>query len=164
MSPPHVALIGIGNSYRRDDAIGLVLVDAIERLGPPPGVRLTAADGEPSQLLDAWAGAELAIVVDAALCEPPVPGQIHRTAADLRPAGAGVAAHSRPPGAGTHQLGIPDAIRLALALDRAPRRLVVFAVEPADTGFGPGLSAAVSASLPGLIRAVRAELGADRPR
>ena len=36
---------------------------------------------------------------------------------------------------------------------------MVFAVEAADLGFGPGLSEAVAASLPRLTRAVRAEFG-----
>jgi hypothetical protein len=55
------------------------------------------------------------------------------------------------------------AIRLAEALDRAPQRLVVFAVEAADVGFGLGLSPAVAAPLPELTRAVRSELGLGAP-
>jgi len=57
----------------------------------------------------------------------------------------------------THGLGIAKAARLAEALDRAPERLIVFAVEAADVGYGPHLSDAVAASLPSLTRAVLAE-------
>jgi hydrogenase maturation protease len=63
---------------------------------------------------------------------------------------------------GYRVIGIPEAIRLAEALGRAPRRLVVFAVEAADLGFGLGLSPAVAASMPELTRAVHAEVGAHR--
>jgi hydrogenase maturation protease len=161
---PRAALIGIGNPYRRDDGIGPALAAAIRRAAPP-GVTVTESDGEPSALLDAWSRVPLAVVVDAVLCEVPAPGRIHRTALDLAPGraagpdvavaaglGAGAAAAS------THGLGVPDALRLARALDRAPGRLVVFAVEAADLGFGPALSPAVAACLPELTSAVLAEL------
>jgi hydrogenase maturation protease len=150
VNAPHAVLIGVGNPYRRDDGIGPAIVAAIEEFRPS-GVTLTISDGEPSQLLDAWSGADLAVVVDAVRCDPPAPGQIHRTT--LGSAAPGTAAAS------THGLGIPDAVRLAEALDRAPRRLVVLAVEAADLSFGLGLSPAVAACWPELIRAVRIELG-----
>lgn len=158
MKTPRAVLIGIGNPYRRDDGIGPALVAAIEQ-HCPPGVSLTIADGEPSQLLDAWSGTPLAVVVDAVLCEVPAPGRIHRTV--LSPGPAQTAAASSRSTASTHGLGIPDAIRLAEALDRAPQRLVVFAVEAADISFGPSLSPAVAACLPELTQAVLAELGTD---
>jgi len=158
VSAPRAAVIGIGNPYRRDDGIGPALVAALERLRPP-GVSLTVADGEPSQLLDAWSGAPLAVVVDAVLCEVPAPGRIHRTA--LGPVVAGAVVAGSRAAASTHGLGIPDAIRLAEVLGQAPGRLVVMAVEAADIGFGLGLSPAVAACLPELTRAVLAELAAD---
>jgi hydrogenase maturation protease len=165
VTAPRAVLIGIGHPYRRDDGIGPALVAAIEQLHPP-GVSLTIADGEPSQLLDAWTGAPLAVVVDAVLCEVPAPGRIHRTALIQRTArGAAPAQAPARPGtaASTHGLGVPDAIRLAEALDRAPQRLVIFAVEAADISFGPGLSPAVAACLPELTQAVLTELGTDPP-
>ena len=45
------------------------------------------------------------------------------------------------------------------ALGRAPTRLVVFAVEAADLGFGTGLSQSVADALPELTRLVLDELG-----
>lgn len=153
MTAPRAVVIGVGNLYRRDDGIGQALVAAVGEL-QLPGVVLTVSDGEPSQLLDAWSGADLAVVVDAVLCDPPEPGRIHRTTLGSAAPGSATAS--------THGLGIPDAVRLAEALNRAPQRLVVFAVEAADIGFGLGLSPAVAASLPELTRAVHAELGAHR--
>ena len=71
-------------------------------------------------------------------------------------------AAAAPGGPSTHGLGVPDAIRLAVALDHAPRRLVVLAVEAADLGFGIGLSSPVTACLPELTRMVLAEVAAGR--
>ena len=144
------ALIGVGNEFRRDDGIGPALVAQVAE-SAPPGVTLSVVDGEPSQLLDVWDSVQLAVVVDAVLCDPSTPGRIHRTTlGDAYPAGTS---------ASTHGLGIPDALGLAEALGRAPARLVVFAVEAADLGFGTGLSQPVADALPDLTRLVLDELG-----
>ena len=152
MSAAHAALIGVGNPYRRDDGIGPALIAEVakHRLS---GVTMTVTDGEPTALIDAWTGAELAVVVDAVRCDPATPGRIHRTTAG--------ASLLRTASASTHGLGIPDAIRLAEALGLAPQRLVVFAVEAADVGLGLGLSPAVAAAIPALTRAVLSELGRE---
>ncbi|GAA3541588.1 hydrogenase maturation protease [Kribbella ginsengisoli] len=144
-------VIGVGNEYRRDDGIGPALIAALEDRWLP-GVSLIRSDGEPVRLIEDWAGASLAVVVDAVLCEPSSPGEIHQTEVCLQqPDGA------KAPGthsAGSHSLGIPDALRLARALDRLPHRLIVYAVEAADTSLGTELSAPVAAALPRLTEAV----------
>jgi len=160
-------LIGIGNPYRRDDGIGPALVAAIRQLDLP-GVSLVVSDGQPNQLLDAWSGAGLAVLVDAVRREPTLPGRIYRAvvlnaqanAPDTRTEGLAAAAWGPDGSASTHRLGIPDAVRLGEAMGRLPQRLVAFAVEAADIGYGPGLSAAVAASLPDLTQAVLTELRA----
>lgn len=142
-------VIGIGNEFRRDDGVGPALIARLAA-DAPRGVRLVATDGEPTRLIDAWDGAPIAVVIDAAHVGSPTPGRFHRTdAADL------VDRLS----SSTHGLGVLDALRLAEAVGRAPRRLVVFAVEVDDLDHGTGLSPAVAASLTPLAEAVRVELG-----
>lgn len=148
MTTATAVLIGVGNEYRRDDGAAGALLARIAA-DRPAGLDLLLSDGDPSSLLDAWDGRDLAIVVDAVLCDPSTPGRVHRTAEpamDQRPAG------------GSHALGIPDAVRLGRVLGRLPRRMVVYAVEAADLGFGIGLTHPVAAALPHLERAVRADL------
>jgi hydrogenase maturation protease len=153
-------VIGVGNEYRCDDGIGPALIAALEerRL---PGVKLIVSDGEPARLIDDWADVPLAIVVDAVLCEPSAPGEFYRTDVPLHDPldhhhDPGLESH--PHSAGSHSLGIPDALRLAQAVDRLPQQLVVYAVEAADVGFGTELSAPVAAALPRLVDAVVGEL------
>ncbi|NMH97609.1 hydrogenase maturation protease [Pseudonocardia acidicola] len=148
---PAVALIGIGNPYRRDDGIGPAVVTAIGNRHLP-GLTVTVTDADPSRLIDAWSGADLAVIIDAVRCDPSIPGRIHRTAVSAPGPG--------PAAASTHGLGVPDIVRLAEALDRAPRRLVVLAVEASDLGFGPGLSPVVAEAVPLLVRNVLGELQA----
>ena len=143
-------VIGIGNEYRHDDGVGPALISALAE-HDLPGVRLAVSDGEPSRLLADWTGVNLAIIVDAALCEPSHPGRIHRTCVDdVHPHG----------NASSHGLGIPEAVALARALDRLPDQMLVYAVEAADVTLGNGLTPETAAALPDLVSAVLADLRA----
>lgn len=144
-------VIGVGNPFRRDDGAGTAIAAMVSE-HELPGVTVISCDGEPSRLLDAWAGAELAIVVDAIRCGSPEPGQVHRREHPQAWPQAGTAS--------THGLGIEQAILLGQVLDRMPRRLVLFGVEAQDYGHGQGMSAPVAEALPGLARAVLAEVQA----
>ena len=70
-------VIGIGNTYRRDDGVGLAVADELAKRDLP-GVRMVTAIGEPGAILEAWSGVALAVVVDAALEEGSTPGRIRR--------------------------------------------------------------------------------------
>jgi hydrogenase maturation protease len=145
-------VIGIGNEFRRDDGAGPAVVARI-RHWVPPGARLVVTDGEPARLIEAWAGAALAIVVDAVRAEPPQPGTIHRFVVDRPETAAGRTASS-------HGLGLDDAIGLAMALDRMPRRLIVYAIEAADLAQGVGLTPAVASAVDAVAGAILADIGA----
>ncbi len=142
-------LIGVGNPFRRDDGIGPAVAEMIAWRALP-GVATVSCDGEPTLLIEAWTGASLAVIVDAMACDEPVPGRMHRSEHPATWAAAGSAS--------THGLGIAEAVRLGTALGAMPGRLVLFAAEAGDRGFGPGLSAPAAAALPGLVRSVLAEL------
>jgi hydrogenase maturation protease len=129
-----VVVIGVGNEYRRDDGAGLAVVASL-RGRVPPDVELVLTDGEPTRLIEAWTGAALAVVVDAVRADPPLPGRVHRFELDRPLAGATRTASS-------HGFGLDDAIRLALALDRMPGKLIVRAIEAADLTQGTGLTPA----------------------
>jgi hydrogenase maturation protease len=142
-------IAGIGNPWRGDDAAGLV---AARRLGEAlPGVRVVEVEGDPAALLDLWAGAELAIVVDAVRSGAP-PGTIHRLDASALPAGLRSAS--------THALGLADAVELARALDRLPARVELYGIEGARFEPGealtPAVARAVEALCERLSRAARA--------
>lgn len=147
-------VIGIGNPYRCDDGVGPAIVDQLTRLSLP-NVEVVTADGEPTQLLDAWTGTDLAVVIDAVLCAPAEPGRIHRT--DLH----GIS--TLPAATSSHGLGVPEAVLLGAALDRLPARLVVYAVEAARLDFGTDLSPPVAAAVPEVVAAVLDEIAKEKP-
>jgi hydrogenase maturation protease len=144
-------VIGVGNEFRRDDGAGPAVIARLRDLAPD-GVRLVVTDGEPTRLIEAWAGAALAVVVDAVRAEPSRPGTVHRFVVDGPGTGTARSASS-------HGLGFDDAIRLAMALDRMPARLIVHAIEAADLTQGPGLTPRVAAAVGTVATAVLADLG-----
>ncbi len=145
-----VVVIGVGNDFRRDDGAGPAVIARLRDLAPP-GVRLVITDGEPARLVEAWSGAAVAVVVDAVRADPPRPGTVHRFVVDQPRAGI-----ARP--ASSHGLGLDDAIRLAVALDRMPGRLIVHAIEAADLTQGPGLTPPVAAAVGTVAAAVLDDL------
>lgn len=136
-------VIGIGNEFRRDDGIGPAVAAELSARGLP-GVRVLTCAAEPAALLDAWAGATRAVLVDAAAGDEP--GRV-RT--------CGLDGLTEPCPVSSHDLGVRQAYELGRALGRAPASVVVVTVDVADTGHGQGLSPAVRAALPEAVRAVQ---------
>jgi hydrogenase maturation protease len=143
-------VIGVGNPYRRDDGVGPAIVDALRQRGVGPAV-LAECDGEPSRLLDLWAGTAMAVVVDAVYPGTGMPGTVHRHT--LPPPGPSGAGHS-------HAMDFGDTVALAAALDRLPAVLLLFAVEAADVSLGVGLSPEVAAAVPVVVDEIAELLGA----
>lgn len=138
MTRNDVVVIGVGNPFRRDDGAGPAVAERLraQRLS---GVRLEVSGGAAADLIELWDGARLAVVVDALRVAPATPGRIHRFS--LVPAVKWFPDTGRSPAT---EFG--EAVELARALGRLPSRLVLFAVEAGDLGFGPGLSPAVAAA------------------
>ena len=148
-----VAVIGLGNCYRRDDGVGVVAAIAMDDLAWP-NVVVTTGIAEPIGLLEAWTGARLAVIIDAAVVDTAEPGRIHRYRLDEVP--------SQPDGLSSHSVDIGRTRALARALGRVPDEVVVFAVEAADTGSGDGLTPRVARAVPVLVGMVSAEINRFR--
>ncbi|XVQ81904.1 hydrogenase maturation protease [Microbispora siamensis] len=119
-------VIGLGSDLRGDDAAGLEVARLL-RGTLPPSVAVVESSGDPAALVEAWSGAALAIVVDAVSSGAP-PGTVHRPVRSVLPAGWRCA--------GSHSLGLADAVELGRALGRLPDELVVTGIEGGD--FTPG--------------------------
>ena len=149
-----VAVIGVGNPFRRDDGVGLEVVRrAAERL--PDGVPVVEVDGEPARLLDAWTGADAAVVVDAVRSDAAA-GTVHRF--EIRPGSE--AFPPWRPGTSSHGAGLAAAVGLGQALDRVPPHLVVLGVEGQTFSPGPGLTQAVAAVIDDVAQRVLTEVRA----
>jgi hydrogenase maturation protease len=128
-------IIGVGNEYRGDDAVGLIVARRLkERLADSAIVIEQSGDG--AALMEAWRGAETVIVIDA-MISGAAPGTICRLDASARPIPKSYFRCS------THAFGVAEAIELARALGNFPQRLVVYGIEGKNFAAGVGLSAEV---------------------
>lgn len=150
MTAAPVVVLGVGNPYRGDDGAGLAAAARLDGR-TPPGVAVLTCEQEPSRLIDAWAGARAAVVVDAA-SSGAAPGTVTRFDASEQPVPAGVFRSS------THAFGVGDAIELARALGTLPARVVVYAVDGESFAAGLGLSAPVEEAVGEVVRSVLGDL------
>jgi hydrogenase maturation protease len=131
-----VVVIGVGNRLRGDDAAGPEVADRV-RAEAPGSVDVRICEQEPSRLLDALAGADVALIVDA-VATGAAPGTLHRFDASSAPV------PSRELRSSTHALGVGESLELARALGRLPRRTVVLGIEGTAFLAGGELSPAVA--------------------
>jgi hydrogenase maturation protease len=136
-------VIGVGNEFRGDDAVGRRVAQALQKV-PVSGVTIAETDGEVTTLVDLFRTARQVVVIDACRGQER-PGQIRRF--DLHD-------ESLPTSyfhCSSHAFGVAEAVELARALGCFPERLVVYAIE--GKAFAPGckLSPEVEAAIPEVI-------------
>jgi hydrogenase maturation protease len=143
-------VIGIGNEYRGDDALGLLVVRAL-RASAGNNAQVKESDGDYTTLCAAWQHARKVILVDAVLSGAR-PGTIHRFDVSARalPCECSLAS--------THAFGLASALTLARILDQLPPCLIVYGLEGEDFAPGEGLSPAVQHALPRLVARILAEI------
>lgn len=147
---PRTVVIGIGNPLRGDDAAG---VEVVERLRGhvPDGVEVASCDEEPSRLIETWANADAAVIVDA-VASGASPGLLHRFDAGE----TGIPAHALR--SSTHAIGLAETIELARALGKLPPRVLVYGIEGSDFGTGRPLSPEVEAAVETVVTAIQGDL------
>lgn len=146
---PRLVVLGIGNRDRSDDGAGAIVAERVRAL-LPEDVRVALLGGGLAGILEAWEGADAAVVVDA-VCSGAPAGTVHRV--DARSV-ALPAAHA----SSTHGLGLAQAVELARRLGTLPPQLVVLGIEAASFAPGDALSPPVAAALPALVARVCAEV------
>ena len=125
-------LIGIGNAYRGDDRAGLWIVEQI-REKKIPGIRVEESTGEITELMELWQDHDTVVAVDA-LSSGGRPGAIRRFEVHQRPLPAETFQYS------THGLSLSEAVELARAMGKLPRRFIVYAIEGKDFAAGEEIS------------------------
>ena len=135
-------VIGVGNRDRGDDAIGLVLVDAL--VGRLPDVVTVAHEGDMSHLPLLWTGADDVVIIDAVVDAALAVGEVRLfDTSDLQ----------QPSALSTHGLGVADALALAGQLGRTPRSVRIVGVGVEQVGFG-AIGAGLRQRIPALVERV----------
>ena len=148
--PLRTVIVGVGHPDRGDDAAGRAVAKRLSGQ-VPAGVAVVMESGEATALLDRLAGADHAILIDAAVSGA-TPGTVHRF--DV-PAGQSPPSRS---GMSTHGFGLAEALELAATLGRLPERCIVYAIEAASFEHGATLSPAVAAAVDTVAERILGEL------
>ena len=120
MNPPTL-VIGVGNEFRGDDAVGLLAVRDLETW-KLPSVQIVESRGDGARLMRLWKGIESVIVIDAVRSGSP-PGTLHRLDVSHHPLPANFLCTS------SHQFGVGEAIETSRELGDLPPRVVFYGVE-----------------------------------
>jgi len=145
-----IRIIGVGNLFRADDAVGLLAAQQLKGLVKD---RAEVIEAELAGLgvLDLMSGASAVILIDAARSGQPA-GTLHRLDASTDPIPGNLFPHS------THVLNAVDAIEMGRTLGLLPSRVILYGLEVSDTTAGNDLSPAVAEALGQVVERVLCEL------
>jgi hydrogenase maturation protease len=160
VTPTSSRVIGIGQRYAGDDAVGLAILEELRGRGVPPGVELFEV-ADPTALLPLLETPHAVFVVDAVVGAG--------RAGDVVDLGAEEIAQALDRPLSTHGLGVVKAIALSRALfgDGGARRVRIIGVRieapvRGDRAMSPAVSGAVARAAQTVLARV-AELS-PRPR
>lgn len=149
---PSIVVIGVGNGYRGDDGVGIVIARRL-RAQLPAEINIIEASGEGVSLLDAWQGATSVVLLDAVRSGGRA-GTVYRFDASTEPIPGGFLNYS------THAFGVAEAVELSRVLHESPPHLIVYGIEGVTFEAGTGLSPAVEGAVARVITQVVSELHA----
>jgi hydrogenase maturation protease len=152
-----ILVIGVGNDYGGDDAVGHLVARELKAKMEGNTVRVVEEGGEGASLMEAWQGADVAIVIDA-VRSAKVPGAIHRFEAETQPIPGRLFSYS------THAFSVAEAIEMARALDQLPAKLIVYGIEGKSFDPGGELSLEVRAAVDEAVQRISKEIVQRRGR
>jgi hydrogenase maturation protease len=147
---PSIVVIGIGNEYRSDDGLGIVVA---RRLRERFLTKITVLEesGEGAALIDSWKGATWVMLVDAVHSGAP-PGTIHCFDARAAQIPTGFFHYS------THAFSLAEAIELGRSLNQLPPHLMVYGIEGENFAAGVGLSHPVEQAVEQVVERAATEV------
>jgi hydrogenase maturation protease len=143
-------LIGVGNEFRQDDGVGLVILRKLQSQ-IPPGIEIVETSGEGAALMETWQGAKIVYLFDAVLSGAEV-ATIYRIDARLQSVTTKFFNFS------THGFGVAEAVELARSLNQLPPQLIIYGIEGQNFAAGLGLSPEVQGAAGEVVRRVLLEL------
>lgn len=143
-------LIGIGNKYRSDDGIGLIVADEMDKK-QLPSLNIKKESGEGAALMETWQGFQNIVIVDA-VSSGAMPGTIYTIQAHKEIVPKQFFHYS------SHAFGIAEAIELARTMNTLPQKLIIYGIEGKEFSAGTTSSPAVLEAARKVIEHIESEL------
>ncbi len=146
---PGILVIGIGNIYRSDDALGLTIAQYLRKQAPKHTIILEG-NGDGTVLTEYWKNTHAVILIDA-VRSGAKPGTLYRFDVQAQPI-------PKFANFSTHSFGIAEAIELARALNQLPRHCIVYGIEGKHFGVGIGLSSEVREAIQEVVTQIKQDI------
>jgi hydrogenase maturation protease len=148
-----IGVIGLGNPLRRDDSIGLILLDYLQRQTKEFKEKITFVDGGTGgmTLLHLLPRFDIVLLIDAVDFKGR-PGEVRVFTFEQ------VQSNKPPIVLSTHETDFLKVLSLSKDLHELPQKLLIFGVQPYDLSHGTGLSEKIISHLDGLKRKVHGEV------
>ena len=150
ISTEGLRVIGVGNEYRCDDGVGLIVARDIKRR-EFSGVSVLEESGEGAALMERMRGANAAIVIDA-VSSGREPGTIYRFEAHMESMPAQFF-HSS-----THAFSVAAAVELGRMLNELPPVTLVYGIEGRQFVAGIGLSPELEKARQQVVKRIEEDL------
>lgn len=148
-----VVVLGVGNTLRADEGIGVRVVEALERdYVLPEDVTAIDAGTSSMEMLEDLSHLDFLLVVDAIAAGKP-PGTLVRLAGDEVPV---FFRRNLSP----HGIGLSDVLAALEFMGAEPRETVIIGVQPVSLELSTELTPTVAERLPELVAQAVAELSA----
>ena len=145
-----IALLGLGNLMRTDDAVGMLTLQTLAGSNLlPPEVRVIEGGTLGLDLLDSLRGISHLLVLDA-VDTGIAPGTLLRF--------EGQQVDDLPVSKSVHLLGLSDLMGALRLIDAAPEKVVLLGVQPASTDWGTVLTPEVEPARHALLQAALEQL------
>lgn len=130
-----IGIIGIGNPLRRDDGIGLILLEKLKNIKDKLPVNMEYIDGGTGgiKLLHILSDFDLVILLDAVNFNGEIGESRLLKFEDIK-------RKKDLEFKSTHSMDILKVIEISKNLDNAPKNIFIFAIQPADISFGMNIS------------------------
>ncbi len=137
-------VIGVGNRFRSDDAVGLVAVAHLQKRSLPLHVEVIEGGTDEFSLIEHFRTAEHVVVIDAVSAGKPPGTTSIFTAGEVKmiPTTGNMALHG---------FGLADVIALAKVLNISPK-ITIVGIEPQSTELGGKLTPFITSMIPALVQ------------
>jgi hydrogenase maturation protease len=145
-----ILISSVGNLYRRDDGVGVVVLRILASGNKDSNITFFDAGTDGLSLLDQLSSYEKAVIIDAVSMNEP-PGVVKLFSPEEAKLKVTKDALS------THGFGLAEVLKLAEELN-VQTKIKIIGIEPKDIGFGEGLSDVVKGQIPVILDLVRKDI------
>lgn len=153
-----IKIIGCGNILRRDDGIGVYVIEELKKMPLSKNVELIDAGTRSLDMISFLEGAEKVIIVDGVKSQAKY-GTIYRVDIDGEKIDTEHLEH-----VSTHELNWEDTLAVGRKIlgDEFPRKITFFGIEVENIESGLGLSPSLQKSLSKVVNSIQKEVTGER--